>query len=180
MARRRPRGWHRQVRRKFVWDRTRASPPVPMLMVLISWPTSEVSLAQRIWAQLSLDSWVRLAGCSRWGGSLPTPISPVPSASASTHGMKIHSMSTTTRSRSRTRTGWAGCPTSTTVLSVQTCGRRLPETHRPLLRRRHQGTEEAGRAEPDSLDVLHSRGRCHHVQLGPQYRSEAALTRLTA
>ena len=31
-----------------------ASPPVPMLMVLISWPTSEVSLAQRIWAQLSL------------------------------------------------------------------------------------------------------------------------------
>ena len=24
------------------------------------------------------------------------------------------------------------------------------------LRRRHQGTEEAGRAEPDSLDVLHS------------------------
>ena len=25
-----------------------------MLMVLISWPTSEVSLAQRIWAQLSL------------------------------------------------------------------------------------------------------------------------------
>ena len=46
-----------------------ASPPVPMLMVLISWPTSEVSLAQRIWAQLSLDSWVRLAGCSRWGGS---------------------------------------------------------------------------------------------------------------
>ena len=40
-----------------------------MLMVLISWPTSEVSLAQRIWAQLSLDSWVRLAGCSRWGGS---------------------------------------------------------------------------------------------------------------
>ena len=43
-----------------------ASPPVPMLMVLISWPTSEVSLAQRIWAQLSLDSWVRLAGCSRW------------------------------------------------------------------------------------------------------------------
>ena len=40
-----------------------------MLMVLISWPTSEVSLAQRIWAQLSLDSWVRLADAV--GGEAP-------------------------------------------------------------------------------------------------------------
>ena len=51
-----------------------------------------------------------------------------------------------------------GCPTSTTVLSVQTCGRRLPERTGLSLRRRHQGTEEAGRAEPDSLDVLHPPG----------------------
>ena len=58
-------------------------------------PTSEVSLAQRIWAQLSLDSgyvWPDAVG----GEAPANPISPVPSASASTHGMKIHSMSTTT------------------------------------------------------------------------------------
>ena len=54
MARRRPRGWHRQVRRKFVWDRTRGFASSPDAYGVDLWPTSEVSLAQRIWAQLSL------------------------------------------------------------------------------------------------------------------------------
>ena len=72
-----------------------ASPPVPMLMVLISGQLQKSAWRNAFGRNCHSDSWVRLAGCSRWGGSRQ-PISPVPSASASTHGMKIHSMSTTT------------------------------------------------------------------------------------
>ena len=54
MARRRPRGWHRQVRRKFVWDRTRGFASSPDAYGVDLLANFRVSLAQRIWAQLSL------------------------------------------------------------------------------------------------------------------------------
>ena len=182
MARRRPRGWHRQVRRKFVWDRTRgfASSPdaygVDLLANFRSQPgathlgATVTRIRGYVWPDAvggEAPANPYLAGAigfriDAWNED-PLDVDNNPFAQPDEDWM-----------------GWLPYFHYRPCRCRPAVGDYLERTGLSL-RRRHQGTEEAGRAEPDSLDVLHSsRGRCHHVQLGPQYRSEAALTRLTA
>ena len=73
MARRRPRGWHRQVRRKFVWDRTRGFASVPMLMVLISGQLQKSAWRNAFGRNCHSDSWYVWPDAV--GGRLPPALS---------------------------------------------------------------------------------------------------------
>ena len=131
MARRRGRGFRRQVQRKFVWDRTFGFLPTtstgPFGVDLLAGFRGQPG-ATHLGATVTASVGLSTPSSPR---PLKGPSSSAGLASGSTAGTRTRRSSPTSPKSSRTKTGWAGCPTSLTGLRLPTLRTWLPGTRRP-------------------------------------------------